>query len=59
MQWESISDSTAGCMSARLKVPGGWIVRTVFLREVYFSTTGAVGTEMKMIFVSDPDHKWN
>lgn len=44
-KWEEISDSEG--LTARLKVPGGWIVQQSNLN---FGTA--------MCFVPDPDYKW-
>ena len=45
LEWKSMADS-----SDRLKVPGGWIVRTYM--------THSTGCSIAMVFVSDPTHEW-
>lgn len=37
--------------SHRLKVPGGWIVRSITSRY-------QAGADVSQIFVADPEHKW-
>lgn len=53
--WEKIendsSDSTERSNSARLKVPGGWIVRTTY----HGYNTGAA---IAQTFVADCNHTW-
>lgn len=46
--WEQI-DHTVQAQSDRLKVPGGWIVR---------SRTCSRDGGIHQIFVSDPSHSW-
>jgi hypothetical protein len=48
--WETIDET-----SHRLKVPGGWIIRSYILARVL---TGNVSAAMDMIFVKDPNHEW-
>lgn len=43
--WEEIDVCTA-----RMKVPGGWIVRSVLTRST--------GVSVHQIFVPDPGHVW-
>jgi len=53
--WESFIDDVflqgTACISARLKVPGGWIVRTIISR--YQSGVGVEQT-----FIKDSGHEW-
>ena len=49
--FHSSSGTNAHCVSHRLKVPGGWIVRT--LAFAYRSGLGVVQT-----FVEDQRHEW-
>lgn len=46
MMWEMIDSG-----SARLKVPGGWIVRSGIIGM-------GAGSAMAMVFISDPEHEW-
>ena len=58
--WETVPEpndgqynagNTLGCVSHRLKVPGGWVVRTI--------TYGYnIGATTHQVFVADPEHKW-
>ena len=47
--WQEIEEDSDS-VSARLKVPGGWVVRTIVL--------ASRGAGVTQIFVSDPDYKW-
>jgi len=52
--WEEIKDlhvRDVVSSSARLKVPGGWLVRTIL-------SGGGVHDKMALIFVADSEHKW-
>jgi len=57
--WENIPKEPdpdlcdASCSSYRLKVPGGWIVRTI----VYSLSSGG-GCAVDQTFISDADHTW-
>ena len=57
--WEQLADSASDASSHRLKVPGGWIVRTVVR---YYHIGGGTGTgagcAVDQTFVSDPNHEW-
>lgn len=49
--WEELKEKFEGrAESARLKVPDGWLVRTIV--KCYENI------EVCMIFVSDPNHDW-
>jgi len=52
--WERIPDPTAipstDLSSSRLRVPGGWLVRTIVSR--------ADAVHVALIFVSDPANLW-
>ncbi len=52
--WEILADSATDASSHRLKVPGGWIVRTIVR---YYGGTG-VNCAVEQTFVSDPNHEW-
>jgi len=41
MKWESISSD-----SDRLKVPGGWVLRSYVMDSIH------------QVFISDPGHEW-
>ena len=51
--WESLKEAegTRCLRSDRLKVVGGWIVRTVV-------PAGNTGAAVAQTFVADPNHKW-
>lgn len=49
-QDSSVTGNTTGTTSERLKVPGGWLVRTVV---VHYR-----GAAVDQAFVSDPGHEW-
>lgn len=44
-KWEYV-----GGISSRLKVPGGWIVRSTTISTIYHS--------VHTIFISDPNYEW-
>ncbi len=46
------ASNTLTCKSHRLRVPGGWIVRTI----TYGYKIGAAGSQ---VFISDPTHEWD
>ena len=51
--WEVVSDLVKdgdSCRTSRLRVPGGWIVKTIF----YFSD----GSGIAQTFLPDPNYKW-
>jgi hypothetical protein len=53
--WEKLlNDDARNVYSHRLKVPGGWIVRTV----VHDDSDGRSGRAVEQTFVSDPNHEW-
>ena len=57
--WEQLEDFSR-FMSHRLKVPGGWIVRTV-VRAVSAQEGGGVpasSCDVEQTFIRDPSHKW-
>jgi hypothetical protein len=43
--------------SSRLAVPGGWVIRSFAVEYDEFSR--GYYTPISMIFVSDPEHKWD
>ncbi len=49
--WETIDK-----FSERLKVPGGWIVRTSYLHVV---KNAGVAVACHQIFIADPSHEWS
>lgn len=52
--WEDIKGSRSNRLfSDRLKVPGGWIVRSIIL-----STGVDGGSSLHQVFIVDPDHEW-
>lgn len=55
IKWEAIPEAPNSTLtsisSARLRVPGGWIVRTIVSRL-------NAGVSIKQTFVRDPAHEW-
>ena len=53
MLWETINDNACNTRSDRLRVPGGWIVRTI-------TYTGHAngGAAVAQTFVVDHNHEW-
>jgi hypothetical protein len=53
--WEKISEPAGvvglNVFSCRLRVPGGWIIRTV-------ASEHESGVHVSMVFVTDPTHMW-
>ncbi len=63
--WETIPDSEPKktdfyeetCRSERMRVPGGWIVRST--TTIYGPTTGSAGgISVSQIFIVDHTHEW-
>jgi hypothetical protein len=52
--WERLKDIEPGAQSSRLKVPGGWIVRTI----LRYDTGEGAGCAVEQTFVADADHDW-
>ncbi len=52
--WERLKDIEPGAQSSRLKVPGGWIVRTV----LRYDTGEGAGCAVEQTFVADAGHDW-
>lgn len=55
--WEQIefrTDNNIVSETKRAKVIGGWIVKST---DCYLTTLNDLVTDM--IFISDPEHKWN
>lgn len=52
--WEPLIDLDDSILSARLEVPGGWIVRTA----VYMDNSAGGSCTVEQTFVSDPTHEW-
>lgn len=49
--WEEIEyDWMEGTLSDRLKVPGGWVVRSIVI--------GNGNRDVNQVFVTDPKHEW-
>ena len=51
--WESIDLIDSRISSDRLKVPGGWLVRSIYLRGQQDGSCA-----LHQIFVADPNHEW-
>jgi hypothetical protein len=54
--WELVEfkkDTYQNITTSRLKVPGGWIVMSVY---IYCSVSAAAG--LAQSFVADPDYEW-
>jgi hypothetical protein len=60
---ESRSSNTISIETARMSVPGGWLVRfTTFMMHKQGCTTAAssaVSGHSTTNFVEDPEHKWS
>ena len=54
--WEQLEDYSR-FISHRLKVPGGWIVRTVVI-AIAAHEGGAPNCVVEQTFIRDPGHKW-
>lgn len=52
--WEPLKDVDRNVQSYRLKVPGGWIVRTI----IRYDTSEGASCAAEQTFVSDPNHEW-
>ena len=54
--WEEIKGENEASFieSHKLKVPGGWIIRTV----VKYASANGSSCAVEQTFVSDPEHKW-
>jgi len=52
-KWIEIDDNTA-----RLKVPGGWLVRSSIMIVHIQSRNKSDSTTIEQTFVSDPFHEW-
>lgn len=53
--WEELKDDGSDTFSHRMKVPGGWIVRTV----VKTNNPAGAGCAVEQTFVSDPTDEWS
>ncbi|HQK99447.1 MAG TPA: hypothetical protein PK090_01675 [Smithellaceae bacterium] len=53
--WERLKDIDPHVQTSRLKVPGGWLVRSV----VKYDTAEGTGCAVDQTFVSDPNHDWD
>ena len=64
--WEKIPDSGCNldtcCATQRLKVPGGWLVRTILVMAKNMSfgnwAVGVGGPFVAQTFVADLEHVW-
>ncbi len=60
--WEKIQDvkpegwPSEKQVSARLKVPGGWLVRSAL--TLAYGSKGDMSFNMTQTFVADPEHAW-
>lgn len=58
-EWQKLptasNESAVYCESDRLKVPGGWIVRSFV---GYSGSSSKTGCHVVQTFVQDPDHLW-
>lgn len=52
--WERLKDIEPNAQSSRLKVPGGWIVRTI----LKYDTAEGAGCAVEQTFVADAGHDW-
>lgn len=51
-------ESLIGLLSERMKVLGGWIVRTVARKGDIHSDSVSVSISVHQIFISDPKYRW-
>jgi hypothetical protein len=49
-KWEQLKDNLTHSSTFRMKVPGGWLVKTGPWREP--------GAALSITFYPDPDHLW-
>lgn len=56
--WEKIPSNTTKVDSDRLRVPGGWIVRSYSFAEGGSLGSGACHVFISKTFVTDPSHEW-
>lgn len=52
--WEPLKEKELNAQSGRLKVPGGWIVRTI----IKFDTAEGASCAVSQTFISDINHGW-
>ncbi|MEE9912881.1 MAG: hypothetical protein K4571_14295 [Deltaproteobacteria bacterium] len=52
--WERLKDNDPSAQSSRLKIPGGWIVRTL----VKYDTAEGASCAVEQTVVDDPRHEW-
>lgn len=52
--WERLKDMDPHVQSSRLKVPGGWIVRTI----IKYDTAEGAGCAVDQTFLNDANHEW-
>jgi hypothetical protein len=56
--WEQLEDFSR-FMNHRLRVPGGWIVRTVVIAfSAHEGGAPAPSCDVEQTFIRDPGHKW-
>ena len=53
--WESINESGHMGGSERMRIPGGWIVRSYLAIN---GTAGKAAVSIHQIFISDENHSW-
>ena len=51
--WEKIDGDTK-----RLKVPGGWVVRSRFDREILTGHFASMSVSVSQVYVPDSKHEW-
>lgn len=58
MKWELVNKETypelGGESTERLRVPGGWLVRT----GLSLTNRRGLGTGVALCFLPDPEHEW-
>jgi len=52
--WERLKDIDPVAQCSRLKVPGGWIVRTI----LKYDTAEGASCAVEQTFVNDANHEW-
>jgi hypothetical protein len=54
--WEALKNDPSEVLSHRLRVPGGWIVRSVVILK---GLPSGANCGIEQTFVSDPNHQWS
>ncbi len=55
--WEKIEDNNF-IVTQRMKVPGGWIVRSLYSDAVSSIAGPAITCALHQLFIEDVEHSW-